>query len=338
MWPNVGYVDPHDAGALNAINAGTGYAPPVQFAPQGPSGTESYTPYAGYTPAATAAPVDNSVNWNGQWFANAGARDAEIGRRGGEIDIRKGSIIGEGQSAFGDVYNSYDTQGRELANTIRLGQQGIDVGRQNTALNRMRSITDLVDNVRQGLQSGGVRLANMNALDSSGAEAMARAYSRFGTKQRGSIMNQAALKNEEFNRSQQNLDIQENEGVRRLGVFKQTETDRIGRSVLNQLRELDITAQGMGVGGRFQVEGEKQRVINEGVARLAEIDNYISQQRGAINPMDAEGIETEARRLNTLGALPANDFQYASSPGITQNQPLAPISQLPIFTRRRDEL
>lgn len=257
-----------------------------------------------------------------------------------EVELGVKNIRQGGQSAFRDVGNQFETGARGLANTVRQGQQGIDIGRQNTAINRMRSIGDLVGTIRQGIQSGAVKLANMNALDSSGAEGIAKAYSTFGNRERGSIMNQAALQNRDFDIQQKNLNIEEQEKVRQLRVASDTETDRITRDVTNKLQALDLEAQNGGLTTRLEVDQLKRATVQGGIERLARLDKWLTGRLAEIKPMTSDQIEAAATRLNALGQIPANDLQYETAPGIEDGGgglDGAPISQLPLFLRPPEE-
>ena len=250
-----GFVPGGDIQALNAINnainpgrtPGTAYITP----PAAPTGGGGGGGDAGVAQA--------------QAYAAAQER-ARIGNITNSINRQKDTVVGAGNQAFGAAYNQYDQGARGLVNTIRQGQQTITRGRETTALNKLRSMGDLATSVRQGLQSGSVRLANSNALDSSAAEAMSRAYGNFQNKQSGSINNQAALENRGFDDQQALLFAQRDDTLRGLRQYKETESQRIMLDTQQKLQALEDNASGQGVAGLVQIDALKNQVVNQGVS------------------------------------------------------------------------
>lgn len=313
----------------------TGGATPIPYAAQAVSGgaydPSVVGPYNGgtsSTPTNTyVAPPDPYARWGGR---------AQYDNLVNQMRSSRDMITGSGRSAFADAGNEFDTGARGLVTKVRQGQRAIDMNRQNIALNKMRSISDLVGSIRQGLQSGSVKLSNMNALDSSGAEGMARAYSQFGTKQRGGIQNEAFLQNREQDLAQGDLDVEREEKARQLRLYKDTQTNKISRDVGDKLRVLDEEAAGQGLMERIEIDRLKNEVVSEGLARLQQIDAWLSSELGGIKAMSGDEVDATAFALQQGGAGPVGDgFSFESDPGIVGGT--APVVNLPIFTRRRPE-
>lgn len=238
------------------------------------------------------------------------------------------NVLSSARDAFGGAYNRFNTQGRSLVDDIRTGQQAIDRSRQNTELQKLNSLSGLADALRTGIRSGQTELAGLNALDSSAADMMARAYANIGTQQRSDIFNQAALGQREIGFEQDALDRQRAEGLRQLNVFKDEEKNRIGSDVERKLQALNIEAAQAGIGGIENIAALRQQVIDEGIARLREVDNFVQERLGGINPQAQAAYQAEANRLRTIGR-PEGGFNF----GNLRAQAPNPAGQLPVLGR-----
>lgn len=271
--------------------------------------------------------------------AAAAAQAQALAAAQANLEAGRDMVLSSGRFGLRELGNTFDTGARGLVTTVKNSQQDIDMAREGNALNRVRSINDIASMIRQGTQSFGVRLSNMNALDSSAAEAAARAFGMFGNKQRGSVQNQFALAGRDLDVQQGRLEEQETEGARQLRTAKDLEVDRIEREIVNQLKILDAEAQGAGLTTRLAIDELKNDVISEGVQRLNSLDQWLTQQLATIDPMTPEEIEASAYQLNQAGAtgsVPAYD--YSTSPLIDQSGGnIGPgMVQLPLYTRRRE--
>lgn len=233
---------------------------------------------------------------------NAAAQAAATrARNSNTITTAQGRIGASGDTAFNELYNSFNTGARSLVDTIRTGQLGIDRGRQNVELNKLNAVSGLNEQIRQGIQSGQIQLAAGNASDSSGREQLARAYAKIGAAQASDIYNEAALGNTDLDYDQDALDLQAAEGLRQLDVFKEEEKNRIGFEVENELLALEEQAADLGLGGQIQVQAMKQQIIDRGIQRLLEIDSFLQEGLGQIAPQSQGQIQAEAQRLRSVG-------------------------------------
>jgi hypothetical protein len=273
---------------------------------------------------------------NGRWYPSFAAYEGErLAQLRASIDAARGAAVGRGRTAIGDVGNSFENEGLSLIEQIRLGQGKIDRSRENTAINRSRGMADVADSVRSGLQGLTVRLSNNNAMDSSAAGAGAQAYGKWGTKQRGAVQNQAFMEGREQDFEQESLDVSRGEGVRRLRTYKDTEARRISDEVRTRLADLAAEAAAGGLAPGFDLESEVRAAIADGEARLAALDqDLLGTRLGGIRGLSPDEIEANAHRLGQEGYVPSSGFDYESAPEVGVG-PTAPISQLPIFTRRR---
>lgn len=236
-----------------------------------------------------------------------------------------------------DTTNAYDIQSMDFANKILTGQEDINTGRVNNALNLRRTVGNIGAGIRQGLRSGGVTLANMNASDSGAADAMARAYGEIGNQQFGDASNEAALKAGEIDTSQTRLGREREEGERRLGMYVPQETGRIRNNLFTELTNLSNTASEQGVGGAIDM-GIVERVIADAVAALSGVDARRTQKLAGAVGLTAEEINARAAANEAAGMTGTSPFGIpeAGTPvGQAGGGVGAPISQLPVFVRRR---
>lgn len=251
------------------------------------------------------------------------------------------TALGAGRNSFGDLTSGYSTGLEGLLQKIRTGQEGLNQSRENNSLNRIRSLTDLKDSVRQGIQSGSVRLANGNALDSSAAEAVAKGYGRFGTQQAGDIQNEFALGERDIDTNQRNLDYEREAGLRGLEDYKRQQASSIGNSVYDRLASIQESAMSQGEdAGIGDINAYKQQIINEALAQLRGLDQRLQSGLGGIKGLDRAQIEANAYNLANTGggAGVANTFQYDTAPAQGAVQNGAPLAQLPIVRRPEDQL
>jgi hypothetical protein len=281
---------------------------------------------AGPTPAQVAA--DNAVK------AAAAAEAARIANVRSSIDVGQQGIQGGATTTARDVGNTYDANNRTFVSTIQNGQDTINTGLANNALNLRRSMSSIASGVRQGLRSGGVTLANMNALDSGAADALARAYAVTGNKQTADARNQAALTNADLATQETNLMRQKEDSLTGLKTYRDTEVDRLSNDVLNKLKVLDTQGSAQGVNGVVDMSF-RDRLIAGAVDRLNQIDNDRAAKLSGIKQLTPEEAAAKAAEMDQAGVAGVNPFQVDGPTVVSPTENGAPISQLPIFTRRK---
>ena len=243
------------------------------------------------------------------------------------------NIRGNARNAFGSAKRNLQGNAENLFNSIRSGQKSITRARENVELNRLNGIRDILGFVRDGLKQGTTRLSQTNSLDSSATDSLARAYSDIGADKNRALGNQAFLENRDIDTSQEELDVQEGSGRNDFNRIRDEQVQTIGNQMRQQLLSLDQQAAGLSIPDRIAVDAEKQRVIDEGLAQLAEVDRWLQEQLGTVNPASQDAIRAAARELQTAGTAGENPFDLGGTPGQTMTGPA--ISQLPLFTRPR---
>lgn len=296
-------------------------------------------------PQPAAAPKKATTQPKSTYDPVAAARAAAAQQEAARIAALERSIqVGfegiqsGGSTSLRDLTNTYGTNNRNTVQSIQSSQEDINRSRENTALNLRRSMSGIVDSIRQGLRSGAVQLANINASDSGATEALARAYARMGNQQVGDVRNQAALANRDTDVLQKKVDQQEQNALADFATYRSTETDRISNDLYNQLRVLDANAAAQGVNGKVDL-GLRDRLINDAIAKLNAIDQQTTQALAGINPLTQDQIYANAAQLDAQGAAGGNPFSYQiPTGGLTGGPAYSSVGDLPIYYRRNDQL
>ena len=233
----------------------------------------------------------------------------------------------------------FNQRGRGLVSDASSNQNTINTSRGNTALNLRRGMSGIANAIRTGLRSGGVNLANLNALDSGAAEAMARAYGRSGTRQVGDIRNQAATANRTLDTDQFNLGQFITNGVNDLRDYGVGQVRTQATSLGQNLDALRAGLETDGLGGLIDT--------NRDEAWRGGADQWVNDTtggfQGQLNGVRAwtpEEIEARAYEWDMAGRDGGSPFStdgYSLSMqfGAGSEAPGVPISQLPLYTRRR---
>lgn len=290
-------------------------------------------------PAPAPSPVptgDGGISYDSGAAARQAAAQAEAVRQAAivaQIATAQQGIESSGRLGATTYGDTYEKNVNDFLRTTEQGQQSINSGRTSNQLNLRRSMQNVTNDVRQGLRSGGVSLGNMNALDSGAAEALARAWARSGNKQVAGARNQAALKAGELDLTQANLGRERDDTARSLDLWRATEGSRVNDDLQTRLATLEAESAAQGVAGRVDM-GIRNRIIDAAIARLNEIDAMRQQRLAAARPLTADEVMAAAIRMDQEGAA-ANPFA-TEGPSVTTPEG-APLSQLPLFTRKTDE-
>jgi hypothetical protein len=286
-------------------------------APLLPGGTTSATGGAAVATGPTAAQIAKA---NADAAARAGLAQRQTGiQAAGDVSAR-------------DTGNTFENNNRNFLTTYDTGVNTINNDRATNALNLRRSMAAIANGVRTGLRSGGVSLANMNALDSGAAEALARAWATMGNGQAGDANNQAAVKGMEIDTNLANLNRTRDDTIAGFNQYRDTETGRLGADLGTKLGGLGAEGAGVGFGADM---GIRDRIVAGLVARLNQIDADRNARLASIHAIDPNEAAAKAVEMDTAGVAGSSPFaidavQTSAPAGVG-----ADISQLPLFTRRR---
>lgn len=308
--------------------------------PQG----NNYNPQQAATYGGSGGSVLGAVSGGGGYTPSAAdiaeqrAAQAEASRINGIRNsslVRRSGLESGAQTSLTDNRNTFNNDSQGFVNGIRQGQNTINSGRTNNALNLRRSMAAIASGVRQGMRSGGVDLANMNALDSGASDALSRAWARAGGGQASAANNEAQLKGNELNTQQTNLDLQESQGLGKLKTWRDTETARVSNKLWNDLQALEAESAAQGAGGVVDM-GVRDRMIAASAAELDAIDRATNAALAEIGGLTTDQVNAQAFQMEQAGAESQNPFTVE---GIGQGRQGAgaPIGQFNTAPRFRNE-
>lgn len=267
----------------------------------------------------------------GNHYSSAGAASAANQK----IDMAKAAqqgIIAGGKVAVNSLEQQYQDKTLPFARQVEQGQQGINQGEAQNALNLRRSNTSIGQGVRQGIRSVGVSLANKNALSSGAAPAAAEAWAKQGGLQLNQARNQSALESQKLDTTQTNLNQTKEDTLASLLRFKVTESDRIYHDVMQRLNDLNAYT---GVGGVVDTHGQ-DAIVNDALHRLDQLDIALQQRLAAAHGLTPDEINAKAAEMDVAGAA-ANPFAVDQPNVQTPGGP--PQTQIPfLLAKPKDEV
>lgn len=259
---------------------------------------------------------------------------ASFGGQAG-YDAQKQNIYGSATDAANTFGSQYAGGIQDFIASLQAGQRGIDESAIQNELAKKQGVAGIMGMVGRGIRSGGVTLANRNAADSSGAEAIARAYGELGRQQLSGVGNQYEVANRDTGLQQADLNEQSAAGVRRLQENKTQAVNNIVLQARNAFAQLDAQAAQASIPQRIQIEQEKEAVRQQVLQQLSQYDQQLEQGVSGVQPTSQGQRLTTANELATAGQAPANSFAFnTQAPAELQGSgPFA--SSLPIFTQPR---
>lgn len=242
--------------------------------------------------------------------AAAAAAAANAAKIAALISSGTQSALAGGQGSTASAVGNISGLGDSLATTVGTGQNTIDEARKNIGLNQINSIRQLTDTIRQGLQGTGVNLGNTNALDSSAANAAARAYANYGNVQENTINNSASTANADQDVQQKNLDLTSENGRAAIKAARDSAIGTIQAQAAQSLQGLATTIAYMGGdASQLDIKGIQDQILQEAQDKLAMVDANINNLLGGIHPLSADQIATNAEAASNAGVVPSGPSQ-----------------------------
>lgn len=298
-------------------------------------GTPDYTPQAQPQPQTYTDSMGRTWNSRGEF-----QRNQDNVRR--NVGVKQKGYVSGAESDVRGARSTYNNDAQDFVTGLRQGQNTINSGRANNALNLRRSMAGIASGIRQGIRSGAVNLANMNAMDSSATDAMARAFARQGNSQAGAVNNEAQIAENQFATEQQNLGLQRQQGLGRLKSWRDNKVKDISSKLWQNLSEIDAAAQAEGLNGIVDM-GARDRVVAQANAELNAVDAITQEELGKITGLDMGQVNQRAAEMDAAGALVENPFtyeggtvQWGQSPNTPNGAPIGPIGTGPRY--RDDEV
>lgn len=293
-------------------------------------------PQVNTNPAPAPAPTNNTGG--GGYSAPAPDPYAQWGGRAGydklinSFNSQKSDILGLANTKLGAGGTTIGGGIADLLDSLKQGQNKVDTQAMQNELAKNQGTQGVLGMVGRGIKSGGVMLANKNAGDSSGAEAIARAYGTLGRTQLSGVGNQYAQGQSAVDKSQTDLGVARTAGIRHTNEAKTNLVNQVVAETQQSLNALHAAMNGASLGDKINIQNEIDAVRNNAVAQLQQYDQTLQSGLSGINPSSAEDRRKQAQALATAGTAPENAFNYQTqAPAQFQNSgPFA--SALPLFT------
>jgi hypothetical protein len=245
-----------------------------------------------------------------------------------QIASKQAQAIGSGQSQFATTLGTYQTGAGTLLNTAQQGQSNVNRELQTAEQNKQQSITSLLNQLKQNSQSDSVKLSSANALGSSAADALARGEVNYGNQQRGVIGTQEQAALDQAASDQANLNSQVQTGLASLHQQRDDAVTQIGNQVADALNQLDYYANGLGLSGKVQVDALKNQVVNDGLGKLQNVDNWLTTQLASNTPVTKDQAAAKAYADIQAGNTNAgNPFTYTDPTNAATTTPATSTTQ-----------
>lgn len=294
--------------------------------------TGGYTPNANVLPATTDTP-SNQTTYVDPYASYGGtaAYNAKVNALNAEED----TTMSTANKALGNFGSEYGSSILNWLSNQTTGQKSIDTQAQKNQLAKMQGVNGILAMVGQGIQSGGVTLANRNAGDSSGAEAIARAYGQLGNQQMANVGNQYQLGQTDVQNSQDTFTAQQQLGLKNLEFEKQKGINNIVMSTNEKLAAIQADRAAASLPQRLQLDQAEQQIRSQAVQALQQYDQQLSGGVSAIKPMGADQVRAGAATMASAGYdLGNNAFNYTTeAPAQFQNTGPSP-SALPVYSNQ----
>jgi hypothetical protein len=315
--------------------------------PSGSTGTNiaqnSATTNNQYLNGTIAGSAGSNTAGTGTASSGTGGTTSNISALLSQINDQANNIVNNGQTTFANSANGYQTQANSLLSTLQAGQSNVNNEITQAEMNKQQSLHGLMNDVGNGLRSGGVQLASGNALDSSAANALARAYSNYATTQRGTIGQTEAGALSKASQDQNTLNSQQQQGLAQLSQMRNDAATSVGNDVATQLQNLDYQANSAGITGKVQIQALKQQVVNEGLAKLSSIDQWLQGQLASVTPQSTEQAAAAAygqlqQGASNMGGNATFNTNTNITPVDAQGNPVqgAFDSLLPLYLRNNN--
>lgn len=272
--------------------------------------------------------VDPYAKWGGLAGYNRAVSD---------YNSAKNSAYGSVNDAIGDAGRGMNSSVLDYLDSLTKGQRAIDNSSIQNELARMSGRAGVLDMIGTGINSGGVVLSNKGAINSSAADALARAYNTIGQKQLSGVNNQYETGNMNIQQQQQDLNDQTKQFQRHLEDNKQTAVNKIVQDASSALASLNAAAQNASLADRIDIEGQKAAIRNQALSSLAQYDTTLSNGIAGVTPSTVDANRAKASSMITAGVAPDNAFSYSTTVP-TQWQGTGPFaSPLAVFSPSRKQ-
>lgn len=255
------------------------------------------------------------------------------------FDTQKSNIFGTSKEAAENAAIGRQSSILDFIESLRTGQRGIDERGIQNELAKRQGTASILDMVGRGVRQGGTMLAGKNAMDSSAAEGIARAYGDIGQRELSTIGNQYELENRNIGIEQEDFNTGRATGLRKFDEGKTQTVNNIVAEARNSLAALDAAMVEADVPTRVQIEQEKNRIKQEALTILSQYDQQLAQGAQGVQATGVDERRRTAADLANRGVASANPFEFNTQApaAFAGTGPFA--SELPLFMlpRSREE-
>jgi hypothetical protein len=276
-------------------------------------------------PAAQPSAADLAAKATADY--KAGILNSDMLQKGTALDNANTGI-----SRYGAAGGDLDTGIQDLTDAWGSGQKAIDTKSTNNELSRMQGHQGILDMVGNGIQSGGVMLANKNAGDSSGSEALARAYGILGRQQESKVGNQYEQGANSIAAEQGQFDTQRAGQLRDFNTKKTDTINNIIDTAKNTLGVLNASLAGANIADRIDIQNEIQTVKDNAAKMLQTYDAKLQSGYDGVHAQGGDVNRQKANELNIAGTAAPNTFDYTTQAPTVQQGTGPSASPLPLFT------
>lgn len=225
----------------------------------------------------------------------------------------------------------------DFIDSLTTGQQSVDNRGINNELARQRGTSDIYGSVGRNIRSAGVTLANRNAVDSSAAEAFARAYGDQGRRALSDVNNQYETENTNIGLAQEDLDRQRASGMRRFENGQDQIVLNVVSDAMDKLSAINTAMANADLSERIALDDRRNSIRNSVLGILSNYAGGLSKVDN-IKAMGRDARIAEATKRGAAGMVPASEFDYSTiGPGeFAGTGPFS--SELPIFTYNKSRL
>lgn len=251
------------------------------------------------------------------------------------FDTQKGNIYTTSNETAKNAALGRHSSILDWLDEMRRGQNALNERGVQNELAKKQGMNSITDMLGRGLRSGGTLLANKNALTSSAAEGIARAYSDIGRREATGVNQDFELENRSIGLAQDEFGQSKNTGLRKFEESKQQSIGQIVIDARNKLAALDASMVSANMPQRFAIDAEKNSIQNQVAGILGQYDAELQQGAASIAPTTADQRRMTAFDLANKGVAANNPFDFTSEvPAQFQNSgPFA--SDIPLFSYNR---
>lgn len=331
-----GYVQNYQG---SQIGSELGYGP--QAAPYAPGSAASNSQPASSPYSSAPNPYHDTGGVLGDSTTSSGATSASASDPNADklaaYNTQNQGVLQAANASTGSAARSYGSSIQDYLGQAQQQQNNINNQGVQSELSRRQAAQGILDYVHNGLQSGGVMLANRNAGNSSATEALARAYATLGQHQMAGVGTQYAQNQGNINTQQTNLDLANQTQGRHNQEFKANTVESIVQTAQQAINGIQANMQYASLPQQINFQQEIDQIRAQAQSQLNGIDPQFSAGIANITPSSLTQRQSGAATLANAGTAATNPYALTSqAPATFQGQNPAG-ADLPIFTIPRSK-